>query len=105
MTFFNVLSKAEQLLFELGWRAGYNARRLDEKRSFRRIYPFETTVELSYNQQLDGLLSAQVELTQALRTVLSLAVQYDAAASERYAREELAKLENKANELRALLAE
>jgi hypothetical protein len=90
-TLFEILNKAEKLMFELGWRAGYNARMLDEKRTTRRIYPFECVPTLSSTEHviLETLLPERNRLRLALDTVVSLAVQYNAKASESYARQEL----------------
>jgi len=90
-----VLNKAETLVFELGWRAGYKARMLDEKRTTRRIYPFESIpmVPSAEHVILETLLPERRRLRRALDTVLILAIQYNAKASEKYARQALEALQ------------
>ena len=94
MSFFAALTRANQMLFELGWRAGYKARQLDEARTARRIYEFEADPAPTALARKGAIIPGAYGLRDALTTIIALSVQYEARASERYARKALAELED-----------
>ncbi len=97
MSLFRVLNVVEQGVYELGWRAGYAARVADEKRQTRRTYSFEVEPPIPEEEAVTACLRSLVQSKEQIRaafsTIISLAVEYHARASERYARAGLAEVE------------
>jgi hypothetical protein len=99
MRLFRVLNAVEQKIYELGWRAGYAARMADEQRQTRRVHSFEGERALTVDDDaytallLRELTQSKEDVRAAFSTIISLAVQYGARASETYARTGLAIIE------------